>query len=106
MISGPPSLRRRDPFEPEFSQIERIGEPSITRTGLFSSIPSSRHSENSELCPRSAPSTKRFIRSPANHGRRFGKTHAYFSTVSGSRPSPGATVSILSVLPRAQPSSR
>src|SRR5215510_2178911 len=33
--------------------------------GLFSSIQSSRHSGNSVLCPRSVPSMKRFIRSPA-----------------------------------------
>src|SRR6202030_2067130 len=36
---------------------------SITRTGLSSQIQSSRHSGNSVLCPRSIPSTKRFIRS-------------------------------------------
>src|SRR5262245_15018161 len=37
----------------------------ITRTGLFSSIQSSRHSGNSVLCSRSVPSTKRFIRPSA-----------------------------------------
>src|ERR1700736_5759380 len=36
---------------------------SITRTGLSSQIQSSRHSGNRVLCPRSIPSTKRFIRS-------------------------------------------
>ena len=36
---------------------------SITRTGLSSSIQSSKHSGNSVLCPRSVPSTKRLIRS-------------------------------------------
>jgi hypothetical protein len=33
---------------------------------LISSMKSSRHSGNSVDCPRSTPSTKRFIRSPAN----------------------------------------
>src|SRR5215469_4009346 len=37
---------------------------SITRTGLLSSMKSSRHSGNSVHCPRSASSTKRFINSP------------------------------------------
>src|SRR5262249_3047958 len=37
----------------------------MTRTGLFSSIQSSKHSGNNVLCPRSWPSTKRFISSPA-----------------------------------------
>src|SRR5436853_2897451 len=35
----------------------------MTRTGLSSPIQSCRHSGNSVLCPRSAPSTKRLIRS-------------------------------------------
>src|SRR5258705_4623145 len=38
---------------------------SITRTGLLSSMKSSRHSGNSVHCPRSASSTKRLIYSPA-----------------------------------------
>src|SRR5215471_12998196 len=37
---------------------------SITRTGLLSSMKSSRHSGNSVHCPRSASSTKRLIDSP------------------------------------------
>jgi hypothetical protein len=36
---------------------------SIARTGLFSPILSSRHFGKSAPCPRSAPSTKRFMRS-------------------------------------------
>src|SRR6202023_899248 len=36
---------------------------SITRTGLSSQIHSSRHSGKRVLCPRTIPSTKRFIRS-------------------------------------------
>src|SRR5262249_3866696 len=42
---------------------------SIARTGLSSQIQSSRHSGNSVLCPRSAPSTNRFI-SPSAKSRR------------------------------------
>src|SRR3984957_2342861 len=42
---------------------------SITRTGLPSSIKSSRHSGNSVDCPRAASSTKRRINSSENHGR-------------------------------------
>ena len=54
----------------------RIRTRGDARTGLFSSIQSSRHSGNSVDCPRSAPSTKRFIRSPATpsgsyHAGRF-----------------------------------
>src|SRR6476660_7717153 len=37
---------------------------SITRTGLLSSMKSSRHSGNSVDCPRSTSSTKRLINSP------------------------------------------
>src|SRR3954464_10589751 len=40
---------------------------SITRTGLLSSMKSSRHSGNSVHCPRSASSTKRLIDPPQNH---------------------------------------
>src|ERR1700756_5277102 len=42
---------------------------SITRTGLLSSMKSSRHSGNSDHCPRSVSSTKRLIDSPKNHRR-------------------------------------
>ena len=42
---------------------------SIMRTGLLSSMKSSRHSGNSVHCPRSACSTKRVVSSPQNHGR-------------------------------------
>src|SRR3984893_4791080 len=54
---------------------------SITRTGLSSQIQSSRHSGNRVLCPRSIPSTKRFIRSlrksRRNHTARIASTHAF-----------------------------
>src|ERR1700732_319502 len=54
---------------------------SITRTGLSSQIQSSRHSGNSAPCPRSIPSTKRFIRSlrksRRNHTARITSTHAF-----------------------------
>src|ERR1700704_7011981 len=54
---------------------------SITRTGLSSQIQSSRHSGNSVFCPRSIPSTKRFIRSlrksRRNHTARITSTRAF-----------------------------
>src|SRR3977135_546416 len=54
---------------------------SITRTGLSPQIQSSRHSGNSVLCPRSIPSTKRFIRSlrksRRNHTARITLTRAF-----------------------------
>src|SRR5580700_7279864 len=54
---------------------------SITRTGLSSQIQSSRHSGNRVLCPRSIPSTKRFIRSlrksRRNHTARITSTRAF-----------------------------
>src|ERR1700726_4332091 len=54
---------------------------SITRTGLSSQTQSSRHSGNNVLCPRSIPSTKRFIRSlrksRRNHTARITSTRAF-----------------------------
>src|SRR5256886_9099435 len=54
---------------------------SITRTGLSSSIQSSRHSGNSVVWLRSIPSTKRFIRflrkSRRNHTARITSTGAF-----------------------------
>src|ERR1700732_1376941 len=54
---------------------------SITRTGLSSQIQSSRHSGNRVLCPRSIPSTKRFIqslrKSRRNHTARITSTGAF-----------------------------
>ena len=44
-------------------QKQDTDEGGHTRTGLSSSIQSSKHSGNSLLCPRSVPSTKRLIRS-------------------------------------------
>jgi hypothetical protein len=43
---------------------------SITRTGLSSSIQSSRHSGNNVDCPRSTPSTKRFIATSPRKSRQ------------------------------------
>jgi hypothetical protein len=42
---------------------------SITRTGFFSSTQSSAHSGNNVICPRSTPSTNRFIQFPSNPNR-------------------------------------
>ena len=53
-----------NPIKPQLSEVEFVHKDIDHSTGLFSSIQSSRHSGNSVLCPRSAPSTKRFIRSP------------------------------------------
>ena len=53
-----------NPIKPQLSEVEFVRKDIDHSTGLFSSIQSSRHSGNSVLCPRSAPSMKRFIRSP------------------------------------------
>jgi hypothetical protein len=55
------------------------------RTGLSSQIQSSRHSGNSVVCPRSVPSTKRPIRSPAKSRRNHiaGITASQFSHSQG-----------------------
>src|ERR1700693_1323378 len=60
---------------------------SITRTGLSSQIQSSRHSGKRVLCPRSIPSTKRFIRflrkSRRNHTARITSTRVFTHGVIG-----------------------
>ena len=57
---------------------------SITRTGLLSSMKSSRHSGNSVHCPRSASSTKRLINSPTesreNHNSSTAFSHSQGQT--------------------------
>src|SRR5262249_31324000 len=57
------------PSNPNLDKSRLSTKTSITRTGLFSLIQSARHSGKSVACPRSIPSTKRFIRPPAasNH---------------------------------------
>src|SRR4029078_31404 len=52
------------PAKPSAARSSASTNASITRTGLFSSIQSSRHSGNRVLCPRSTPSKKRFIKAP------------------------------------------
>src|SRR5262249_44461528 len=64
MIGRPTGRFRIDPAEPRSPRSSSSTKNSITRTGLSSTIKSSRHSENSVTCPRSTPSMKRFIRSP------------------------------------------
>ena len=49
---------------------------SIARTGLSSPTYSSSTAGNNVLCWRSVPSTKRFIRSPANRGESYRANHA------------------------------
>src|SRR5215475_11214558 len=59
---------------------QRASNASITRTGLLSSMKSSRHSGKSIHCPRSASSTKHLINSPAesqeNHNSRTAFSHS------------------------------
>src|SRR5258708_9371461 len=50
---------------------------SITRTGLLSSMKSSRHSGNSVHCPRSASSTKRLINSPIESRENHNSSTAF-----------------------------
>src|SRR5688572_26810005 len=68
MIGRPTGRLGIDPAEPRSLRSSSSTKMSITRTELSSTIQSSRQSGNSVLCPRSTPSTKRFIRSPANRG--------------------------------------
>src|SRR6476620_8429346 len=62
---------------------------SITRTGLLSSMKSSRHSGNSVDCPRSTSSTKRLINSPPesrenhNSGTAFSHSQGHWQTFWG-----------------------
>src|SRR3977135_4060505 len=69
---------------------------SITRTGLSSQIHSSRHSGKRVLCPRSIPSTKRFIRSlrksRRNHTARITPTGAFLHSQGHSLPIRSASI--------------
>jgi len=58
---------------------------SITRTGLLSSMKSSRHSGNSVHCPRSASSTKRLINSPAESRENHNSSTAFSHSQGHSR---------------------
>src|SRR3990170_712397 len=59
MSAAPPGAT---PSNPRSARSSTWTNASITRTGLLSSIQSSRHSGNNVDCPRSAPTTKRFIK--------------------------------------------
>ena len=63
MIRRPARRLGSHSFNPNLDKSSLSTKASITRTGLFSSIQSARHSGNSVACPRSIPSTKRLIRS-------------------------------------------
>ena len=63
-----------NPSIPRFSPSTKT---SMTRMGLFSSIQPSRHSGKSAPCPRSAPSTKRFIRPPPIAGESYQQWRFY-----------------------------
>src|SRR3954469_25761708 len=54
------------PSNPSCARSSASTNASTARTGLLSSIHSSRHSGNKVDCPRSAPTRKRFIRSSRN----------------------------------------
>src|SRR5947207_10103199 len=58
---------------------------SITRTGLLSSMKSSRHSGNSVHCPRSACSTKRLIDSPIESRENHNSSSAFLHSQGQSR---------------------
>src|SRR5882724_999842 len=77
---------------------------SMTRTGLSSPIQSSTHSGNSVLCPRSAPSIKRFIRAPGkscgNHIARI-TSSAAFSHSQGQTRKSGDTIATSALPPTA-----
>src|SRR4051794_17359943 len=68
---------------------------SITRTGLLSSMKSSRHSGNSVHCPRSASSTKRLIISPTESRGRIITAARRFHTARVKFGSPGAQLGSL-----------
>jgi hypothetical protein len=64
---------------------------SITRTGLLSSMKSSRHSGNSVHCPRSASSTKRLINSPIESRENHNSSTAFSHSQGQTRKSGCAT---------------
>src|SRR6266498_3691346 len=66
---GRPVASASTPPNLSSARSSRSTNTSIARTGLSSQIQSSRHSGNSVFCPRSVPSTKRFIR-PLRKSRR------------------------------------
>src|SRR5947209_14186988 len=59
---------------------------SITRTGLLSSMKSSRHSGNSVHCPRSACSTKRLIDSPIESRENHNSSSAFLHSQGQQHP--------------------
>src|ERR1700726_4960455 len=71
---------------------------AITRTGLLSSMKSSRHSGNSVHCPRSASSTKRLINSPIESRENHNSSTAFSHSQGQNRKSDGAPLT--SGLPR------
>ncbi len=85
MVRRPTGCRWLNALEARLGQIERI-DKHTTRTGLLSSMKSSRHSGNSVHCPRSASSTKRLVNSPTesrenhNSGTAFSHSLGQFRT--------------------------
>src|SRR5215813_2672439 len=65
--AGRPVAAGSTPSKPNSAESSASTNASITRTGLLSSMKSSRHSGNNVVCPRSAPAMKRFIDPLENH---------------------------------------
>jgi hypothetical protein len=63
--AGRPVTAGSTPSNPSLARSSASTNASMTRTGFSSSIQSSRHSGRSVDCPRSAPSTNRFMVTPA-----------------------------------------
>src|SRR5262245_13576366 len=83
-VRSPPAPRCRSPIQPNRAHPQT---QSITRTGLLSSMKSSRHSGNSVVCPRSAPATKRFIDPPGESQEKHSSGRVF--TRPGSRTDDG-----------------
>src|SRR5207237_3892177 len=77
VIRRPTSRRRLHPSKLIPAKSSASTNASITRTGLLSSMKSSRHSGNSVHCPRSASSTKRLIDSPIESRENHNSSSAF-----------------------------
>jgi hypothetical protein len=69
MISRPSSLRRLDPFEPELSESKRIDERVDHSNRIVLVDPVVQAFRKQRRLSAIAPSTKRFIQSPASPNR-------------------------------------
>ena len=78
MVRWPTSRRRLHPSKLISAKSSASTNTSITRTGLLSSMKSSRHSGNSVHCPRSAPQRSASSASPAESRENHSK-HSVFT---------------------------